>query len=41
MRDVYHLILRKLRTRGWSGPRKRVQTPKGRIILAVIKARFF
>ena len=41
MRDVYHLILRKLKTRGWSGPRERVRTPKGRIILALIKARFF
>ena len=41
MRDVYHLILRKLKTRGWSAPRERVRTPKGRIILALIKARFF
>jgi phytoene synthase len=41
MRDVYHLILRKLKARGWSAPRPSVRTPKGRVILALIRARFF
>jgi phytoene synthase len=41
MRDVYYLILSKLKARGWSAPRARVRTPKGRVILALIKARFF
>lgn len=41
MRDVYHFILQKLRARGWSAPRARVRTPKGRVILALIRARFF
>jgi squalene synthase HpnD len=41
MRDVYHLILQKLRARGWVAPRTRVRTPKTRVILALIRARFF
>jgi hypothetical protein len=41
MRDVYHLILEKLKARGWSAPRLRVRTPKGRVILAVLRARLF
>jgi phytoene synthase len=41
MRDVYHIILQKLKTRGWSAPRSPVRTPKGRVLLALIKARFF
>jgi presqualene diphosphate synthase len=41
MRDVYHFILQKLKARGWSAPRPRVRTPKGRVILALIRARFF
>jgi phytoene/squalene synthetase len=41
MRDVYHLILEKLKARGWSAPRARVRTPKGRVILAVLRARLF
>jgi phytoene synthase len=41
MRDVYHLILQKLRARGWVAPRARVRTPKTRVILALIRARFF
>jgi squalene synthase HpnD len=41
MRDVYHLILRKLKARGWSAPRKRVRTPKAQVLLALVKARFF
>ncbi|MBV9065661.1 MAG: presqualene diphosphate synthase HpnD [Methylobacteriaceae bacterium] len=41
MRDVYKLILHKLRARGWSAPRARVRTPKARVILALIRARFF
>jgi presqualene diphosphate synthase len=41
MRDVYHLILQKLKARGWSAPRARVRTPKGRVLLALIRARFF
>jgi squalene synthase HpnD len=41
MRDVYHLILQKLKARGWSAPRARVRTPKARVILALIRARFF
>jgi phytoene synthase len=41
MRDVYHLILQKLRARGWSAPRTRVPILKARVILALIRARFF
>ena len=41
MRDVYHLILQKLKARGWSAPRARVRTPKGRVLLALVRARFF
>jgi squalene synthase HpnD len=41
MRDVYHLILLKLKARGWSAPRARVRTPKARVLLALVKARFF
>jgi phytoene synthase len=41
MRDVYHLILQKLKARGWSAPRPSVRTPKARVILALIRARFF
>jgi squalene synthase HpnD len=41
MRDVYHLILQRLKARGWSAPRARVRTPKARVVLALIKARFF
>jgi hypothetical protein len=41
MRDVYHLILQRLKTRGWSAPRARVRTPKARVLLALIKTRFF
>jgi presqualene diphosphate synthase len=41
MRDVYHLILEKLKTRGWNAPRTRVRTPKARIVLALIRARLF
>ena len=41
MRDVYHLILQKLKARGWSAPRERVRTPKAQVLLALITARFF
>jgi len=41
MRDVYYLILQKLKARGWSAPRVRVRTPKARVILALLSARFF
>jgi phytoene synthase len=41
MRDVYHLILQKLKARGWAAPRARVRTSKARVILALIRARFF
>jgi phytoene synthase len=41
MRDVYHLILQRLRVRGWNAPRARVRTSKARVVLALIKARFF
>jgi phytoene synthase len=41
MRDVYNLILQKLKARGWSAPRTRVRTPKANVILALIRARFF
>jgi squalene synthase HpnD len=41
MRDVYHFILKKLEARGWNAPRAPVRTPKGRVILALIRARFF
>jgi phytoene synthase len=41
MRDVYYLILQKLKARGWNAPRQRVHTPKGRVLLALVKARFF
>jgi squalene synthase HpnD len=41
MRDVYKLILQKLNARGWSAPRARVRTPKARVIVALIRARFF
>jgi squalene synthase HpnD len=41
MRDAYHLILQRLKARGWSAPRARVRTPKARVLLALIKARFF
>jgi phytoene synthase len=41
MRDVYHLILRRLKARGWSAPRERVRTPKAQVLLALIRARFF
>jgi squalene synthase HpnD len=41
MRDVYYLILQKLKARGWAAPRTRVRTPKGRVLFALIKARFF
>ncbi|MBV8848259.1 MAG: presqualene diphosphate synthase HpnD [Methylobacteriaceae bacterium] len=41
MRDVYHLILQRLNARGWRAPRPRVRTPKARVLLAVIRARFF
>jgi phytoene synthase len=41
MRDVYYLILQKLKARGWNAPRKGVHTPKGRVLLALVKARFF
>ncbi len=41
MRDVYHLILEKLKARGWNAPRMRVRTPKARVLLALIRARLF
>jgi phytoene synthase len=41
MRDVYYLILKQLRARGWTSPRARVRTSKARVVLALIKARFF
>jgi phytoene synthase len=41
MRDVYHLILQKLKGRGWTAPRARVRTPKAQVLFASVKARFF
>ncbi|GAC1339629.1 MAG: presqualene diphosphate synthase HpnD [Beijerinckiaceae bacterium] len=41
MRDVYRLVLERLRARGWRAPRARVHTPKARVLLALLRARFF
>jgi phytoene synthase len=41
MRDVYHLILQRLKARGWNPPRTRVRIPKARVILALMRARLF
>jgi squalene synthase HpnD len=41
MADVYFAILRKLETRGFAPPRKRIHTPRHRVLLAALRYGFF